>query len=137
MEPVISIINALIEKGDIWSAIAVLVFFWNLHKEISIPKEGPKEKKPVKRIEDSSKKEKELREKTEKELRERIDSLEKLLIIQQEEAKKLNKDISDIEKERISDLKEILSEYHATASETLKALEKFEFFITNSKGGKS
>lgn len=138
MDPLASIIKAMVEKGDIWGAIALLLFFWNVHKESSLAKKENKTQDTIKSIqENAEKKEKELREafeKKEKELREKISDLEKISSDQQEENRKLCKDIYDIEKDRVSDLKELLSEYHSTASDTLQALEKFEFFVTNNKG---
>ena len=62
-------------------------------------------------------------------LRSKIDELEKHIISLQEENKKLLKDIGDLEEARVDDLKDLLSEYHTTATNTLQALEKFEFFI--------
>ena len=137
MEPIVSIVNALIEKGDIWSAIALVLFFLNIHKEKS-QNDPPEKEKPKKiQIKNTDKEVLEKLENREKELLKKIQELEKSIVFQQEEIKKLEKDLVDCEKDRIEDLKQLLSEYHSTASDTLKALEKFEFFITNSKGGKS
>ena len=61
----------------------------------------------------------------------KVDDLAKTILLLQEENKKLLTTISEIEEDRVSDLKELLSEYHSTASDTLQALEKLEFFIKN------
>ena len=76
-------------------------------------------------------------DKKEKYLRSKIDELEKHVIALQEENKKLLKDIGEIEEARVDDLKDLLSEYHTTATNTLQALEKFEFFITNNRSSRS
>ena len=141
MDPVTSITKALVEKGDIWGVIALLLFFWNVHKETSLAKKENKTQDNVKIVQDAAdRKEKEAKDafdRKEKELREKIEDLERTISSLQEENKKLSKDIYDIEKDRVSDLKELLSEYHSTASDTLQALEKFEFFVTNNKGTRS
>lgn len=130
MDPLNLIINALIEKGGIWGIIASALFFWNVHKETSLVKKENKTQDNIKIVQDTA-------DRKEKELKEKIEDLERKLSSLQEENKKLSKDIYDIEKDRVSDIKELLSEYHSTASDTLQALEKFEFFITNNKGPRS
>jgi len=130
MDPLNLIINALIERGGIWGIIASALFFWNVHKETSLTKKENKTQDNIKIVQDAA-------DRKEKELREKIEDLERKLSSLQEENKKLSKDIYDIEKDRVSDIKELLSEYHSTASDTLQALEKFEFFITNNKGPRS
>ena len=137
MDPLNLIISALIEKGGIWGVIASALFFWNIHKESSLSKKENKTQDSIKIIQESTeKKERELKEafeKKEKYLREKIEELEKIISTQQETVHRLSRDICDLERDRVEDLKELLSEYHSTASATLQALEKFEFFITNSK----
>jgi hypothetical protein len=137
MDPLNLIINALIERGGIWGVIASALFFWNIHKETSLSKKENKTQDSIKIIqENTEKKEKDLKEvfeKKEKDLREKIEDLEKIINNQQETINRLTRDICDLESARVEDLKELLSEYHTTASATLQALEKFEFFIKNSK----
>ena len=141
MDPLNLIITALIERGGIWGIIASALFFWNVHKETSLAKKENKTQDNVKIVQDAAdRKEREAKDyfdRKEKELREKIEDLEKTISSLQEENKKLSKDICDIEEDRVSDLKELLSEYHSTASNTLQALEKFEFFITNNRGPRS
>lgn len=137
MDPLNLIISTLIEKGGIWGVIASALFFWNIHKETSLSKKENKTQDSIKTIQEGTeKKERELKEtfeKKEKDLREKIEELEKIISNQQETIHRLSRDICDLERARVEDLKELLSEYHSTASATLQALEKFEFFITNSK----
>lgn len=115
MDPVLIIIKGLIEQGGIWGLIAAALFFWNVHKEQNLAKKEQK------------------KEDEKKDQQAKIDELAKIINTLQEENKKLLKNISEIEEERVNDLKELLSEYHSTASDTLQALEKFEFFIKNQK----
>jgi len=137
MDPTNLIINALIERGGIWGIIASLLFFWNIHKENNISKKEKQTVESVKQTTDLLKIQQESADKKEKYLRSKIDDLEKNVIALQEENKKLLKDIGDIEEARVDDLKDLLSDYHTTATNTLQALEKFEFFITNNRGSKS
>jgi len=137
MDPLNLIISTLIEKGGIWGVIASALFFWNIHKETSLSKRENKTQDSIKTIQESTEKKekesKEASEKKERELREKIEELEKIINNQQETIHRLSRDFCDLERARVEDLKELLSEYHSTASATLQALEKFEFFITNSK----
>lgn len=126
MEGITLIISALIDKGGVWGIIAAAIFFWNLHKESSIEKKETQIKK-----EGNSNKEKHAAK--EKELNEKISELEESIKNLAIENKKLLQALADVEKDRVDDLKELLTEYHSTAFATLQALEKFEFFITNSK----
>ena len=62
-----------------------------------------------------------------------MEELEKQVAFLQEENKKLLRDNSEIEESRVEDLKDLLSQYHSTATNTLQALEKFEFFIRGTR----
>jgi len=137
MDPINLIINALIERGGIWGIIASMLFFWNIHKENNISKKEKKTEESIKETHDLLKIQQESADKKERHLRSKIDELEKHIISLQEENKKLLKDIGDLEEARVDDLKDLLYEYHTTATNTLQALEKFEFFITNNRSSRS
>jgi len=137
MDPTNLIISALIERGGIWGIIASLLFFWNIHKENNISKKEKQTTETAKQATDLLKIQQESSDKKEKYLRSKIDDLEKTIITLQEENKKLLKDIVEVEEARVEDLKDLLSEYHTTATNTLQALEKFEFFITNNRSSRS
>jgi len=137
MDPINLIINALIERGGIWGIIASMLFFWNIHKENNISKKEKKTEESIKETHDLLKIQQESADKKERHLRSKIDELEKHIISLQEENKKLLKDIGNLEEARVDDLKDLLSEYHTTATNTLQALEKFEFFITNNRSSRS
>lgn len=124
MEPLTIIINALIDKGGFWGVIASAIFFWNMYKESSASKKEKLVKSEIKAAKDEFKEKEEMLLKKIEDLSESINSL-------QEQNKKLLQELNSIELSRIDDLKELLTEYHRTASDTLKALEKFEFFLTN------
>ena len=126
MDGITLIISALIEKGGIWGIIAAAIFFWNLHKESTTEKKESQTKKEI-----TSNKEKHANR--EKELNSKIESLEDSIKNLSDENKKLLVALAEVEKDRVDDLKDLLTEYHSTAFATLQALEKFEFFITNSK----
>ncbi len=136
MDVVTAIVTAMIDRGGIFGVISALLFFWNVYRERLIEAEKAKSKEDAKEESDTQ-------SKIKKELDERADELRKITIGLQEENKRFLKDISDLEKEKLEieknrtkDLKELLSDYHITASDTLQALKKFEFFITNSREGK-
>lgn len=137
MDPTNLIISALIERGGIWGIIASLIFFWNIHKENNLSKKEKSIDQNTKQSADLLKSQQESFDKKEKYLRSKIDDLEKQIIILQEEHKKLLKNIGEVEEARVDDLKDLLSDYHTTATNTLQALEKFEFFITNNRSSKS
>jgi hypothetical protein len=137
MDPTNLIINALIEKGGIWGLIASLLFFWNIHKENNISKKEKQTLDAVKETNSVIKTQQEAFDKKEKYLRGKIDDLERHIISLEEENKKILKDLADVEQARVDDLKDLLSDYHHTATNTLQALEKFEFFITNNRGSRS
>jgi hypothetical protein len=133
MDPLNLIINALIDKGGIWGVIASLLFFWNIHKENNISKKEKTIDENNKQATDLLRSQQESFDRKEKHLRFKIDELEKQVIFLQEENKKLLRDNSEIEESRVEDLKDLLSQYHSTATNTLQALEKFEFFIRGTR----
>lgn len=133
MDPINLIISALIDKGGIWGIIASALFFWNIHKENNFSKKEKSIEENTKQTNDLLKSQQEAFDKKEKHLRYKIDELEKQIISLQEENKKLLKDNSEIEDARVEDLKDLLSQYHSTATNTLQALEKFEFFIRGTR----
>jgi hypothetical protein len=133
MDPTNLIINALIERGGIWGIIASLLFFWNIHKENNFSKKEKSIEENTKQTTDLLKSQQEGFDKKEKYLRHRVEELEKQVAFLQEENKKLLKDNSEIEDARVEDLKDLLSQYHSTATNTLQALEKFEFFIRGTR----
>jgi hypothetical protein len=128
MDSISLIVEALIDKGGIWGAIASLLFFWNVHKETSVSKKENK-------IKDETVSQRERYLQRERDFKSKIEELEKSILALQEENRKILKTLSETERERVDDLKDLLSSYHTTASSTLQALEKFEFFITNNKRG--
>jgi polyhydroxyalkanoate synthesis regulator phasin len=133
MDPLNLIISALIDKGGIWGVIASLLFFWNIHKENNISKKEKTIDENNKQATDLLRSQQESFDRKEKHLRFKIDELEKQVIFLQEENKKLLRDNSEIEESRVEDLKDLLSQYHSTATNTLQALEKFEFFIRGTR----
>jgi septal ring factor EnvC (AmiA/AmiB activator) len=133
MDPLNLIISALIEKGGIWGVIASLIFFWNIHKENNFSKKEKNIEENNKQTTGLLKSQQEAFDKKEKHLRFKIDELEKQIIFLQEENKKILKEISELEESRVEDLKDLLSQYHSTATNTLQALEKFEFFIRGTR----
>lgn len=133
MDPLNLIISALIEKGGIWGVIASLIFFWNIHKENNFSKKEKNIEENNKQTTDLLRSQQEAFDKKEKHLRFKIDELEKQIIFLQEENKKILKEISELEESRVEDLKDLLSQYHSTATNTLQALEKFEFFIRGTR----
>jgi hypothetical protein len=133
MDPTNLIINALIERGGIWGIIASLLFFWNIHKENNFSKKEKSIEENTKQTTDLLKSQQDGFDKKEKYLRHRVEELEKQVAFLQEENKKLLRDNSEIEESRVEDLKDLLSQYHSTATNTLQALEKFEFFIRGTR----
>jgi uncharacterized protein YlxW (UPF0749 family) len=133
MDPTNIIINALIERGGIWGIIASLLFFWNIHKENNFSKKEKSIEENTKQTTDLLKSQQDGFDKKEKYLRHRVEELEKQVSSLQEENKKLLRDNSEIEESRVEDLKDLLSQYHSTATNTLQALEKFEFFIRGTR----
>jgi molecular chaperone GrpE (heat shock protein) len=126
MDGITLIISGLIDKGGIWGIVAAAIFFWNLHKESTTEKKDSQSKKEI-----TTNKERHAAK--EKELSVKIAELEESIKNLGAENKKLLAALAEVEKDRVDDLKALLTEYHSTAFATLQALEKFEFFITNSK----
>lgn len=122
MEILAVIATALIQHGGLWGVAVAALFGWNIYRE----------KSTEKRISSSEMREDyESYAKKEAILKEEVSELQKKIINLEEENKKLLYNIHQKENERIMDLKEMLSDYHMIASDTLQALKKFEFFIVN------
>lgn len=121
---------ALIEHGGVWGVMVAALFAWNIYREKNTTED-------VEHKKDS----REFYIKRERELRIKIENLQGTVILLQEEKRQLLNNALELEekvlkseKDRIEDLKELLSDYYSMASDTLQALRKLEFFITNSGG---
>lgn len=121
-----TVFSAIITKGGWGAIIAAIMLFWNVKRTTLF------EKKEI-AIKDDADTIRDMFLARETELRTKVIELEKLIITLQEDLKEAEKAIYILEKERIADLKAMLSEYHSTATDTLHALEKFEFFIINNR----
>ena len=102
------LVSALLEKGGLFGIVAAFAFFWVMYKDKQfLLKSNTLEDK----LSSQAARIKELE----------IDNLEGI--------KELNK----VNEERVSDLKQILSEHNKTFSDTSIALEKIQFFLENNK----
>lgn len=116
--------SAIITQGGWGAIIAAAMLFWNIKRTNLFEKKESAIKDDADVIRDMF-----LTRETE--LKEKVLEMEKAIIALQSELKEAEKTIYILEKERIADLKAMLSEYYSTATDTLHALEKFEFFIIN------
>jgi hypothetical protein len=119
-----TVFSAIITQGGWGAIIAAAMLFWNIKRTNLFEKKESAIKDDADVIRDMF-----LTRETE--LKEKVLEMEKAIIALQSELKEAEKTIYILEKERIADLKAMLSEYYSTATDTLHALEKFEFFIIN------
>lgn len=104
------LITALIEKGGMWGIIAALCFFWTVYRENL-------RAAPV------------IPDKTDelKECQQKIIELNSLLAQKTEQ-------ISNINKERVDDLKELLEEYYKLVHDSNVAMEKIKIILETKRG---
>lgn len=121
-----TVFSAIITNGGWGAIIAAAMLFWNMRSLAVFEKKEIATKSDVDTIRN-------MLLARETELKERVLKLDKLVLTLREELKESERNIYILEKERISELKEMLSDYHSTAVDTLHALEKFEFFIINNR----
>lgn len=119
-----TVFSAIITQGGWGAIIAAAMLFWNIKRTNLFEKKETAIKDDADVIRDMF-----LARETE--LKAKVLEMEKAIIALQSELKEAEKTIYILEKERIADLKAMLSEYYSTATDTLHALEKFEFFIIN------
>lgn len=119
-----TVFSAIITQGGWGAIIAAAMLFWNIKRTNLFEKKETAIKDDADVIRDMF-----LTRETE--LKAKVLEMEKAIIALQSELKEAEKTIYILEKERIADLKAMLSEYYSTATDTLHALEKFEFFIIN------
>lgn len=102
------LLSALLEKGGIFGIISAFAFFWIIHKDKQFMiKSNTLEDKLAKQA----------------------GKIKQLQIENIENIKEINK----INEDRVSDLKQILSEHNKTFNDTSIALEKIQFFLENNK----